>query len=200
MSWSLCCALRVNGFHSWHSPMPQYHATVWWGLLVGRLHFGVSRKRSLARKLLKSKVCVCGGEELATPKSRRPDSQKERSTSAEKGALIFAWRFSCQGSKLQDGWGECGAPPTGQFTCRKSPQPRPSTLTTILEYGFLDLIIHQQTFIFFTFSENVLGSLLHCLLQLPWLLRVYSHVVILLRSPEGGVNHGHRCILFYFWL
>lgn len=98
ISWSMCCAFKWNGVPSLHPSVSQCHATVWCGWLTGRLHFGVNRKRIQARKL--SNVKSRG---IVTQRARSPNSQKEHSTSVEKGVLIFAWSLA---SPFQTGMGE----------------------------------------------------------------------------------------------
>lgn len=189
ISWSVCCAFKWNGGPSLHPSVSQCHATVWWGWLTGRLHFGVSRKRILDRKL--SNVKSRG---VVTQRARSPNFQKEHSTSVEKGVLIFAWSLPPR-SKLgwrRPVWGATNWP-VHLLTISAISATPPSTLATILEYGFMDPIIHQGAFLLFTSTENVLGSLL----QLPWLFWTYSFVFILLKSLESDIRHGHTYFILF---
>lgn len=79
----------------------QYHGTLWWDSLKGRLHFCVSRKRSLARKL--SNVKSWGW----LPRGLEALILRKNVNLCREGSAYFCPGFGCQSSKLRDGWGEC---------------------------------------------------------------------------------------------
>lgn len=175
----------------------EYHVTVWRGLLKDRLHFVVSRKRSLARKI--SNVKSWGWLHRGLEAWIRKNASVYREESSD-----FCPGFGCHSSQLRDGWGACQALPTGQFGRQSefSPLlPLSFPLTTILECDFLDFIINQWAFYFLYVFWKYVG--LSPSLSPPITLTAMSVLpflnFILVRCLEGE-NHGHMSILFLSWL
>lgn len=79
----------------------QYHGTLWWDSLKGRLRFCMSRKRSLARTL--SNVKSWGW----LPRGLETLILRKNANLCREGSSYFCPGFGCQDSKLRDGWGEC---------------------------------------------------------------------------------------------